>query len=204
VIEAIVVGLLALVGVVVTQWFLHRRWTAEQDTKREEMLTRLATERQTEADRQDAKRQSEQAEILSRMAEQNSAVVNNALKVAEVHQQDADTARRLAVETARNHSECRQEVATLAGKVEELRARITETERTAGQNALATERHRDLKHKALSALTVSEGYVELVKKLVPTCTCSAFASLDPLTSSIRPRTAELLAENTAPLPEETP
>lgn len=180
--EAIVAGLFGLAVVLLGQWFLHRRWAAEQDEKRSH-----------EADN-----------ILARMAEQNSAVVANALKVAEVHQEDAEKARQLALETARNHTECRAEVAHLAGKVEELRARMTETERTAGQNALATERHRDLKHRALNALTVAEGYVALVQKLVPNCTCHAFDPLEQLTATVKPRVEELLSENLSLAQSEEP
>lgn len=184
VVATIVAAAIGLVGVLVTQSFLHRRWGREQDAKRDQLL---ATSRE--------ERRREQAEVLDRMAEQNNAVVQNAVTLAEVHRVDAEQARLLVLEASTAHTECRHEVAQLAGKVEELRARIIESERTSGYEHRIGEEHRNLKHKALNALTVSEGYVALVQKLVPKCSCHAFDALDELTNSIQPRVAELLAEN---------
>src|SRR3712207_1045759 len=107
-------AVLVFAGLLLTQYLLQKRWTHEQDEKREELAARLAQDRREEHEA-----------LLSRMAEQNAAVVNNALRVAEVHQEDADKAREL-------HAECRQEVAVLAGKVDEMRSRITENERLMG------------------------------------------------------------------------
>lgn len=188
-------AILVFAGLLVTQALMHRRWTREQDSKRQALADKLAEERRSEAEEQSRERRAEQADLLSRMAEQNSSVVENALKVAEIHKEDAERARLTAVETAQNHAECRQEVAVLSGKVEELHARITENERTYGAYQKATERHREIKHKALNALTVADGYVSLCKKLATGCTCNAFDPIKALTEEIHPRIQELLAEN---------
>lgn len=194
-VATIVAALIGLAGGLAAQAFSHRRWTREQDTKRAELLETLAQERRAEAEEQARQRRAEQTETLERMAEQTNSVIDNALKLAEAHQGDAEKARLLALETAQSHTECRAEVAHLAGQVAELRARITETERTSGYEHRIGEQHRDLKHRALNALTVAEGYVALVQKLVPKCTCHAFDALDELTNTIQPQVAGLLAEN---------
>jgi polyhydroxyalkanoate synthesis regulator phasin len=180
----IAAALFAFVGLLLTQALLHRRWTREQDGKREEMGHRLAEERRKEHD-----------DLLHRMAEQNNAVVENALRIAEVHQQDAERARVLALENAQSHLECRQEVATLAGKIDELRERIAENERTMGEAQRVQEEDRGIKHDALTALTISEGTVDLVKKLVPNCTCHAFAPIEHLVTSFHPRAPGLVEAN---------
>lgn len=180
----IIVGLLALVGVLAGNAFMHGRWTREQDIKRQDMADRLSRERREE-----------QRDLLDRMAEQHNTVVENAVRLAEVHQEDAEKARLLALDTAAAHAECRQEVAMLSGKVEELRARITENERTMGDQQRVSEDDRNIKHDALTALTISEGTVSLVQKLVPNCTCDAFVSIDHLVTSFHPRASALVDAN---------
>lgn len=184
----IIVGLLAFVGLIATtvgtQALLHQRWAREQDERRDQIIETQAQQRRKE-----------QTEILDRMAEQNSAVVANAVKLAEVHQEDAEKARLLAITTAEAHTECRQEVASLSGKVEELRARITENERTAGRESLLSHAHQDLKHKALTALTVSEGLTSIAASRAQQCTCGAFDVIADLTANFRPRIDDLLDEN---------
>lgn len=162
-----------LIGTVLTQTLLHRRWTREQEAKRDSAMENL----------------------LAGVAEQSSVVVQSALRVAEAHQEDAEKARLLAVETATNHAECRAEVAHLAGKFEEMRARQVENERIMGAQNRLSEADRGIKHDALTALTISEGTVDLVKKLVPKCTCNAFDPIDHLVSSFHPRAPALVRAN---------
>lgn len=184
----IIVGLLAFLGLILTtagtQWLLHRRWAEEQDERRDHII-----------ETQQEQRRKEQAEILARMAEQNSAVVANAVRLAEVHQEDAEKARLLAITTAEAHSECRQEVAALSGKMEELRARVSENERTSAREAMLSHAHQDVKHQALTALTVSEGLTSLAVSRAQQCTCGAFDVIADLTANFRPRIDDLLDEN---------
>lgn len=172
-IGALTGAVLVFAGLLLTQWLLHRRWTEEQDDKRRD----------------------EAENLLGRMADQNSSVVENALRVAQVHREDAERARVLALETAQNHAECRAEVAALAGRVEELRQRIAENERTMEEQSRTAEEDRGIKHDALSALTISEGTVHLVRTLVADCTCEAFKPIESLVSSFHPRAPALVEAN---------
>ena len=166
-------AVLVLAGVVLTQYLLHKRWASDQEDKRS-----------AEAD-----------DLLRRMADQNSSVVENALRIAAVHREDAERARVLALETAQNHLECRSEVAVLAGRIEELRERIGESERVMSAQAHIAEEDRGIKHDALTALTVSEGTIHLVKMFVADCTCGAFAAIDSLVSDFHPRASDLVEKN---------
>lgn len=146
-----IIGLAGVVlSLVVTQTLLHRRWSAEQDRKRDEIIETQQNQRREEAELQARERREELSEILERIGQQTNTVIENALALANEHRTDADIARGLAAQTATAHAECRQEVATLGGKVEELRARMTETERTAGLASRVSEHHQRIKHKALN------------------------------------------------------
>lgn len=180
----IIVGLIAIAGVLLTQILLHRRWTREQDEKRVAVIAE-----------QDQKRQDEQAEMFRRMAEQNSAVVADAVTLVEQHRADALAASVLAKENAEAHALCREEVAHVNGMVEELRARIVESERTFGDSQRVSEIHQALKHDALNALTVSEGITSMVVPLTKTCTCHVFDPLTGLLEDFRPQAQQLVAEN---------
>lgn len=194
-------AVLAFAGLLLTQALLHQRWSREQDAKREAFATKAAEQRKEEAREQAEVRRQEQREILERMERQNNAVVENAVKLAEAHQEDAEKARLLALENAQAHATCRQEVATLTGKVDELRARIIEFERTSGRESLISQRHQDLKHKTLTALTASEGITGLVVKCASGCTCHAFDPVAALLDTYHPRLDELLEENRMSLDE---
>lgn len=187
--------LLGFVGLLVTQAGLHRRGMREQDTKRDEMLATLAQERAAEAERLARERREEQRELIDRMAEQSNRVVEGALEVAEVHKSDAETARLLAIENARNHAECRQEVAHLGGKVEELRARVIETERTSGRDSAVSQWHQDVKHMAVTALAASEGITGLAVSCAKKCNCHAFDPMSDLLEGYTPRLEAIVEEN---------
>ena len=195
----VVVGLIGFAGVlastVVAQSFLHRRWTREQDARRAEVIAANAAERKQEAAEQAQARRDEMREILERMERQNNAVVENAVQLAEVHSEDAEKARLLALEAAQAHTECRQEVSHLSGKVEELRARVVENERISGRELLISQRHQDLKHAALTALSVSEGITDLAVRLAKNCECHAFDPIAALTENYHPKLDELTAMN---------
>lgn len=191
----VIVAIIALVGVVLTQWFLHRRWTAEQDAKRTDLLASIAKQQRDESEKQTKERRQEQAEILNRMAEQSSTIIDDALKIAAIHQQDAEGARQLAIENARNHTECRQEVANLAGKVEELRARVIETERTSGREAAVSQWHQDVKHMTITALAASEGTTGLAVSCAKKCTCHAFDPMLDVLEGYTPRLEKIVEEN---------
>lgn len=191
----IIAALLALIGVILTQALLHHQWAKSQDQRREEMLTKAAEDRRAEAERQANERRQEQATFLATMADQTNTVVANAVKLAEEHREDAETARLLAIETARQHAECRSEVAALGGKLEELRARVVETERTAGIETLFSEKHRDVKHMTITALAASEGVTTLAVTCAKGCTCGAFEAMSDLLANWKPRLNDVMAEN---------
>ena len=166
-------AILVFAGLLLTQYLMHRRWTSDQDDKR----------------------RNENDDLLNRMAAQNNSVVDNALRVAQIHADDAERARLLAVETANHHAECRAEVASLSGRLEELRERIGENERTMQQQSLMAEEDRGIKHDALTALTVSEGTVHLVKTFVAKCTCQAFEPIQSLVAEFHARAPALVEMN---------
>lgn len=197
----LVAAVLAFAGLLYTQTLLHRRWSREQDVKRAEMLATATAERRQEAELAAEERRNEQRLLVERLGEQTNRVIEGALQIADVHRTDAETARVAVAQISEAHSECRQEVAHLAGKVEELRVRMIEGERTSGLAALMAERHQDIKHRALNLLSVSEGYVDLVRQRVDKCTCGAFDPLEELTSGLSSKINELVAENTLPMDE---
>jgi hypothetical protein len=180
----IIVSLFVFAGLVVTQWGLHKRWVTEQKTQREESLTKYAEERKTEF-----------ATMLSQVGEQSRKVFEDAFNMIEVHRADASAARLQMAEQAVVNAECKQEIAHLTGRVEELRVRLMENERTHTATLEAIERHRLVKHDALNALSVSEGTMVLVQRLLPNCTCGAFAPIAALVERFEPRAAALLDEN---------
>lgn len=195
----VVVGVLALVGVLIAQGLLHQRWAQEQDSKRRAEAVALE-ERQRELIAQAGReRRAEQAEMLDRMGQQTERVVEGALQIAQVHREDADSARQLAITNAAAHNECRQEVAHITGKVEELRARIVENERTTGIASLVSERHQDIKHRALGLLGVAQGFTSMVEQRIARCSCGAFDPLEHLTSGLNDSVLALITENAMPI-----
>lgn len=191
----VIVGALALVGVLVANWVAHRHWTAEQDRKRDEIIATQQAQRRQEAEEAARERREEQRDILAQMSEQNNVIIENAVALANEHRVDAQAARHLAAETAGAHAECRQEVATLSGKVEELRARMTETERTSGYASLVSEHHQKVKHMALNGLAAAEGYMSLVDQLAGQCECHALDPIRALRDTVKPRLDAVLEEN---------
>lgn len=185
--EVIVAGI-ALMGVLFTQHYTHRRWVHAQRDERE--VARVANVEE---------RRKEHEELLSRIEEQNNSVFSNALHLVEENRRDATTARELAVRAEGHHAECRQQVAVLDGRVKELQVRIMESERSFGQIQSELHRvsdgHQTMKHAALNALTVSESYMAMVKKLVKGCTCSAFLPITELTEHIHPQADSLIEKN---------
>lgn len=190
-----IAALLAFAGLLVTQALLHRRWTREQEIKRDEAISKASESRRAEAATQAKERRAENAEILDRLAEQTNRVVTDALRIAEIHQSDAERARDAAIVTAQAHADCRQEVAMLGGKIEELRGRVVENERTSGREAQVAQRHQDMKHKTFTALTVSEGITTLAVSCAKNCSCSAFAPMTDLLETYQPRLQGLVDEN---------
>lgn len=184
VIGAVVGAVLAFAGLLVTQALMHKRWTAEQEALRTEALDQVAEERR-EADRR----------LLDQIAEQNRAMTQNALDLVAEHRKDAEELRQERAEANRMHAECRAEVASLAGRLEELRIRVTETERTAGETNRLIELHRDVKHDALNALSVSEGTMGLVKRQVEKCSCDAYGPVRELVTNYEPKADALLKLN---------
>lgn len=193
--ESLLAAAVTVAAVLIAQHFQNRRSAREQDAKREELAARLAAERREDEERHGKERRQELADILERMAEQNSSVVANAVRLAEVHQQDAERARLLAIDNATAHAECRQEVAHLAGQVGELKARQAENERTMGDQIRLGEEDRKIKHDAFTALTASEGTLDLVKDFVADCECDAYRPVHRLVTSFHPRAPALLEAN---------
>lgn len=186
-VATIAVGALALVGVLITQYALHRRWAAEQRTLLIEARKASANERKEEM-----------TAMLATVGDQNRLMFDDAFQLIEVHRTNADEARATSAADRAAHEECRREVSALAGQMSELRVRVTESERTHGEAERSIEKHRHIKHQALNALAVSEGSMALVKKLVPSCTCNAFEPVQELISAIKPRLEDILAENKEP------
>lgn len=180
----IVGGVITIITTLIAQAFLHRRWAVEQDSKRDEIIAQQANERRQE-----------QQEFLQSMSEQTKSIISNAISLAETHREDAERARLMVIEASNSHIECMKEVSVLKGSMDELRIRLSETERTSGYDHKIAEQHREIKHEALNALAGYEGYVALVRNLLPSCTCEAFKPLEELTNVVQPRMNTLLEKN---------
>lgn len=187
--SAVITAVLALIGLTLTQWLSHKRWSDEQKRQTKQLKKDLQEQREAE-----------RAKDRELIEQSRQAIVTDATAMVDRYERISQEAHDRWIKCEEEHQATRSDMNRLAGQVDEMRNRIAESERIFSMNETEREKDRHVKHRALTALSVSETAMSTIVRLAQKCDCQC-GSIDPMMDLInhwQPKYTDIVEENIMP------